>query len=92
MSLSKEYQEYHLTPKGWLEGSFKADSLGQSIQKQVPQDRVLTIHCYDELTHHKAKPYFYDKIIWEHEDKERIDALKKQFGEKPDWFGYKKIL
>lgn len=28
MALSKECQEYHLTPHGWVEGSFKGDVLG----------------------------------------------------------------
>jgi len=88
MSLSKEYQEYHLTPKGWIEGSFKADLFGGSLQKEIPKDRVLTIRCYDEITHPKAKPHLYDKIVWKLDDEERITTLKNKFGEKPKWFGY----
>lgn len=61
MSLSKEYQEYHLTTKGWVAGSFKADVLGASEDLETPSDTVLTIHCYDEQTSLHSKPFFYEK-------------------------------
>ena len=91
MSLSKESQEYHLTPRGWIEGSFRGDVLGSSKDVGIPKDRVLTIACYDELPSVYSKPYFYDQVVWESEDKQAINHLKKKYGDKPDWFGYEKI-
>jgi hypothetical protein len=49
MSLSKERQEYHLTPNGWVEGSFFGDVVGGREELPTPVDRVLTVACYAEL-------------------------------------------
>ena len=89
MSLSKECQEYHLTHKGWILGSFKGDPLGGSNVVSTPKDRVLTIACYDELPYAFEKPHYYDQIVWQCDDKLLIDKLKNKWGEKPNWVGYK---
>lgn len=89
MALSREYQEFHLTPQGWIDGNFKADSLGASESVETPKDRVLTIRCHDQLSSAFSKPNFYDEIVWESEDKNQINQLKNKYGEKPDCFGYK---
>jgi hypothetical protein len=89
MSLSKEHQEYHLTPRGWVEGSFKGDALGGFTEVEVPNDRVLTIACYDELPSVYSKPHLYDRVVWESPDKELVNQLKERYGDRPDWFGYK---
>jgi hypothetical protein len=88
MSLSKECHEYHLTPHGWVDGSFKGDVLGGSKKVEIPSDRVLTIACYDDTPAAFSKTYFYDKVIWESEDKDVIEQLKNKFGDRPNWFGY----
>ena len=89
MSLSKEYQDYHLTPRGWEEGTFKADALGASEERDEPVDCVLTIRCYEEISSAYSKPSFYDKVTWESNDISKIQQLKKKYGERPDWYGYK---
>ncbi|MGA1980603.1 MAG: hypothetical protein ABSG99_08620 [Sedimentisphaerales bacterium] len=89
MSFSKERQDYHLTPRGWEEGSFEGDAIGGKKEVALPIDRVLTISCYDEKSSPYSKSRFYDKIAWESDDKAKIKALKKEFGDKPNWFGYK---
>ena len=91
MSLSKEYQEYHLTTKGWITGSFKGDVFGGSHKVPNPVDRVLTIMCCDELTSAFAKPIYHDEVIWQSDDKQLINKLKAKWGEQPDWFGYEKM-
>lgn len=91
MTLSKEIYEYHLTPNGWVEGSFKGDAIGGETEVEIPVDRVLTIKCYDELPHVFAKPLLYDKIIWKTENKVLLEKLKNQYGKRPDWFGYKQM-
>jgi len=91
MVLSRERQDYHLTPRGWEEGSFKGDVVGGANEVPIPEDRVLTIACYDELPAVHAKPYFHDQVVWESEDKKMIRELKKKFGARPDWFGYDRM-
>jgi len=91
MSFSKERQDYHLTPRGWEEGSFEGDALGGKKRVDIPIDRVLTISCYDEKTSPYSEPTFYDRITWKSGDKAKIDVLINQFGSKPKWFGYKKM-
>jgi len=90
MSFSKERQDYHLTPRGWEEGAFQGDVLGGKKDVEIPQDRVLTISCYDEISSPYSKPSFYDKITWKSNNQQKIIALTKEFGDRPDWFGYKK--
>ena len=90
MSLSREYQEYHLTQNGWIDGSFHGDSLGGSIDVEIPKDRVLTIRCYDEQTSVYSKTNFYEQEVWSCDDKELINQLKIKYG-KPNWFGYERM-
>lgn len=91
MSLSKECQEYHLTPRGWVEGSFQGDAIGGANKVETPDDRVLTVACYDELSSAFSKPYFHDQVLWQSGDKSLLEQLKTKFGERPDWFGYKEM-
>ncbi|MCK5226150.1 MAG: hypothetical protein KAQ89_05485 [Planctomycetes bacterium] len=91
MSFSKERQDYHLTPRGWEEGIFQGDVLGGKKDIDIPADMVLTISCYDEKSYPYSKSMFYDKIIWKSDDKAKMNALIKKFGDKPDWFGYDKV-
>lgn len=91
MSLSKECQEYHLTHRGWIGGSFKGDALGGSKEVEPPSDRVLTIGCYDKLSSAYSEPSFYEQIHWKADDENSIDQLIIKYGDRPDWFGYKKM-
>jgi hypothetical protein len=63
--------------------------LGGKKDVDIPIDRALTISCYDEQSSPYSKSRFYDRIAWESDDKAQIKALKKEFGDKPNWFGYK---
>jgi hypothetical protein len=91
MSLSKEGQEYHLTSRGWLAGSFYGDLLGGQEIRKTPKDRVLTVVCYDVLPSAFSEPYFYESVAWKSKDKRRRIELKKKFGRRPDWFGYERM-
>jgi hypothetical protein len=42
MAASKEWFEYHLTPRGWEIGSHKVD-VANEVTKALPTDRVLTV-------------------------------------------------
>ncbi|MEX1013922.1 MAG: hypothetical protein WDZ80_02060 [Candidatus Paceibacterota bacterium] len=91
MALSKEYQEYHLTPKGWVMGSFKGDVLGSSYEIPIPKDRVLTIACFDELPSAFSEPFYYDRVIWKLKNEQLIEKLKTKWDKKPQWYGYDKM-
>ncbi|TLX72848.1 hypothetical protein E9993_17055 [Labilibacter sediminis] len=91
MSFSKEKQEYHLTPDGWVQGSFYGDALGGKNEVAVPKNRVITIVCIDDKTSPYSETDYYDLISWESKDKQLIKELQKQWGKRPDWFGYKRI-
>ena len=42
MSVSDEWEEVHLTPAGWIDGSYKHD-FGKRVDVPVPKDTVLTV-------------------------------------------------
>lgn len=88
MSLSVESQEYHLTPRGWIEGTFIGDVFGGKNEVPIPNDRVLTIICYDKLAYVHAKPTYSFKIVWESNNKNSIKQLQAKWGEKPKWIGF----
>jgi hypothetical protein len=90
MALSTESQEYHLTPKGWVTGTFIGDVFGGKEFVPTPNDRVLTMICYDKIAYVHAKPIYSHQIIWESEDKDLIKKLKLIWGDKPDWIGFEK--
>ena len=88
MSLSKERQEYHLTPRGWIAGTFHRD-FGKD-EEPIPEDRVLTMAFVDELIRTGGSTFESaerDYVAWESDDKNAIKRLKKKFGAKPE--GYK---
>jgi hypothetical protein len=91
MGLSKECQAYHLTPRGWIKGSFDGDALGGRTEVPTPEDTVLTILCYDELPSVYSESHFYDRVAWKSDDKHLIRRLKRKFGDRPDWFGYREM-
>ena len=89
MSLSKERQEYHLTPSGWIPGTFYRDNGGRD-EVPIPADRVLTMVFVDETVRTGAATFdsvCRDYVGWESDDKTAIRRLQKKFGNKPE--GYK---
>lgn len=42
MALSNEWEEVHLTPNGWVDGSYKHDCRARVVI-DVPQDALLTV-------------------------------------------------
>jgi hypothetical protein len=82
MSFSKEYTEYHLTPRGWEMGSERVDFQGTTF-KDAPADRVQTYRWLEEQTSPYAKMWRGLELLWESNDKEAIKRLRDQFGEPP---------
>lgn len=85
MALSKEYQYYHLTTNGWVDGSFKGDVFGGSNEIGIPKNRVLTILFIDEIPAPFSKPIYRTMVDWQSDDIEIIKKLKAKFGELPSY-------
>ncbi len=90
MSYEKESQEYHLTPKGWVQGNYNSTS-GFHDPIQTPEDRVLTIVCAVERDYGDSPPEYSVTIKWQSDNSKIIESLKSRYGEKPQWYGYSKM-
>ena len=91
MSLNRTWKEYHLTPCGWVEGSYCDDPAAGQITRLAPEGRVLTISYYEEMTLDYTNVFnvtTYDRIEWKSEDDAAIKRLTDIFGDRPrcDWF------
>ena len=64
MGYDSTYTEYHLTPRGWVEGSWAANKQPQSTSPP-PEDRIET-WIEKETTHdtYISKPTREWKLIW----------------------------
>ena len=72
MSLSSETQDYHLTPNGWVKGTFLGDCVGRKTIVEIPPNRVLTVRFYDVLDYVHTKPRKYDQETWSCGDEQLI--------------------
>ncbi len=82
MSASNEWTEYHLTPKGWLEGSTRRD-FGEQNLKEPPADRVQTYCWSEELSSLYSQMHRGGQIVWEGPDKAAVESLRATFGDPP---------
>lgn len=82
MSASNEWTEYHLTPKGWVEGSCQVDFAGVQ-HKEPPPDRVITERYREELSSSFSKVHRTTTVQWMSGDTATIARLKGQFGQCP---------
>lgn len=82
MSFSKEWTEWHLTPRGWEGGSECIDFAGVTA-KDAPADRVLTYRWLEEQTSPYSQMKQKHQLIWESPDKQAIGKLRKKFGAPP---------
>lgn len=77
--LSKEYTIWHLTPDGWIEGTYKQDFVGVT-QKPIPKNRVLSCK-YQETIPTIASPNLTKGTvqIWTNGNEKIISMLEKKF-------------
>jgi hypothetical protein len=80
MSLSKEYQDEHLTPKGWVEGTESLDFGGTIVA--VPDNCVMTVRHYDE-TPHVGTHIRWSKVTFRSGDEALVERLLKAHGDGP---------
>lgn len=82
MSLSDEWTEWHLTPRGWESGTERIDFAGIT-PKNRPEDAVLTVRWRESLSSMYSKPDRYHTTVWRSNNKEAVDKLLSQFGDPP---------
>ncbi|BAY24489.1 hypothetical protein NIES2100_42840 [Calothrix sp. NIES-2100] len=89
---SKEWREWHLTPNGWVAGTFKHDF---GLQQVSPTENRLLTCVYEEYISPDAnafsgygEPGFNEEksinITWRCSDNERISELLEKFGSCPN--------
>jgi hypothetical protein len=83
MSLSHEWTDWHLTPRGWEEGSTEVD-FGHVTEKEPPPDRVLTVRFTEKLTSPYSKMHTWHDEKWRSDDANAVKTLLDKFGPPPD--------
>ena len=84
MAANNEWFEFHLTPNGWVKGSYRLDN-GITYELDTPNDRVLTIKREDQVGHY-ANPSSMTSSFsttFEHADSVLLNGLKERHGELP---------
>ena len=81
MALSNEYWTWHLTPRGWEEGTVKLDSY--RTDRPVPPDTVLTLIYHDYWGNLGIGSHGNNWIDQEIKNPEEAERLKKQYGDEP---------
>ena len=83
MSASHEWEEWHLTPVGWVKGSTCVDFAGET-EKPVPPDRVLTKRHVEHLSDSHAKMSRYWEEEWRSTDVMKVKTLLAKHGDIED--------
>lgn len=83
MSASNEWTDWHLTPRGWVKGSYQVD-FSDAKQVDPPADRVLTSRYSEYMSSVYSKMDTRIKTTWTSEDDTEVKRLLDQFGPAPD--------
>jgi hypothetical protein len=81
MSLSNEWTDWHLTPRGWEAGTCKFD-FGRT-KKETPKDRVLTSRYSEQMSSAFSPIVSSVDEVWRDNDTKRVEQLLKKFGPCP---------
>ena len=84
MSASNESMEWHLTPRGWEEGTFKHDF--GTIERETPKDRVATAFYQEKMSSAYSPIKESSGYVWQSDDKETVNSLREKFGPPPKSF------
>ncbi|AMR80273.1 hypothetical protein [Cupriavidus nantongensis] len=79
MAASNEWEEVHLTPAGWVDGSFRYDS-GRVEEVAVPSDAVLTVRRRVYVASTFSKPDISEEETRRTDDSALIEELREKFG------------
>jgi len=83
MSFSKEWTEWHLTPRGWERGSERSD-FGQTEWKDAPPDRVLTTQWLEEQTSPYSDMHRSSSDQWKSDNASAVAELLAKYGKPPE--------
>lgn len=81
MSASNEWEEYHLTPIGWVHGSSKMDHA--YLPHDPPADRVLTIRAHDYVASTFSGRKQWIEEVWRSDDATSVALLRERFNTLP---------
>lgn len=81
MSTSNEWEEWHLTPAGWVEGSHREDGTGETVA-DTPSDAVLSYRYMEWYSGPRQK--FAVVPMHRGNDEEEIARLSAKYGQHPD--------
>jgi hypothetical protein len=84
VSLSSEWFYYHLTPRGWVEGTERLD-FGAGVERPAPDDRVLTVVFHEYLSSIYSPPGREAYVQWQHPDALLAKEYEIRFGPPPHW-------
>ncbi len=79
MALSDEWEEVHLTPNGWVDGSYRHD-FGNRVEEATPADTVLTVRRHVYVGAIGATPKITVTETPQIADKAKIAELLAKFG------------
>jgi hypothetical protein len=80
MALSNEWENMHLTPSGWVQGSTKLDFQRSSEYRPVPEDAVLTAYREVYVGAIGATAQVTENTTKLSSDAELINSLMAKFG------------
>jgi hypothetical protein len=83
MSASYEWTEWHLSPRGWEQGSCKID-FGDVHKKEPPHDRVRSCVYHETLSSVFSQMSRYVDETWRSNDEAKVNELLEEFGECPN--------
>jgi hypothetical protein len=84
VSLSREWTEWHLTPRGWERGTEKTDFAQTTVNREPPADRVLTFSYEESVSGMYSKCEKSLTEEWRHEDAAEVDKLLARWGPCPE--------
>ena len=82
MAESREWTNWHLTPRGWEHGSWQTDFHAQ-VSLPPPEDRVLTYEHREEMSSPYSRMVVTDRELWRSGNEERVTSLLEQYGPPP---------
>ena len=85
MAISRQWTEWHLTPRGWVSGSSRRDGEG-NVWRDEPEDRIATFVYQEQIDKAHPEPHVTVQESWRSKAvgaSAGIDALLTQHGPCP---------
>ena len=63
MAISRQWTEWHLTPRGWVSGSSRRDGEG-NVWRDEPEDRIATFVYQEQIDKAHPEPHLTVQESW----------------------------